>query len=212
MSRLKAAAVAAECCSDETDEWTVGQMVLAVSQEMLELTGRYELDSAHTRVGFAARHAMVTTVRGCFAEFSGGVVLDAQDPSRSSAELVVDTASITTGQAQRDAHLRSADFFDVETFPELVFASTAVQLRGINKFHMSGDLTICAVTRPVVVEFAFDGLARDPFGDVRAGFSGRATLRRSDFGLTYNAGLELGGFLISDEVTLELDVSAIRTP
>ena len=186
--------------------------MLGTAQEMLELTGWYELDPAHSRVGFAARHAMVTTVRGCFAEFSGGVAVDAQEPRRSRAELVIDTASITTGQAQRDAHLRSVDFFDVETFPELLFASTAVEPGTDSGFVMTGDLTVRAVTRPVTVEFSYEGLARDPFGNVRAGFSGRATVRRSDFGLTYNAALELGGVLISDEVTLELDVSAIRTP
>ncbi len=100
--------------------------MLTTQAEVLELTGRYELDPAHTRIGFAARYAMVTTVRGCFADFSGGAVLDADVPSRSSAELVVDTASITTGQGQRDAHLRSPDFFDVDTYPELLFTSTAV--------------------------------------------------------------------------------------
>lgn len=193
-----------------TDDGAGSMPVL--QQQVLELSGRYELDPAHTRVGFAARHAMVTTVRGCFAEFSGGAVLDAQDPARSSAELVVDTASITTGQAQRDAHLRGPDFLDVDTFPELLFTSTAVQPAAGGGFRMTGDLTVRALTRPVQVDFTFHGLVRDPFGAQRAGFTGRATLRRSDFGLTYNAALELGGVLISDEITLEFDVSAIATP
>ncbi len=185
-------------------------MLMAESQ-VLRLSGRYELDPAHTRIGFAARHAMVTTVRGCFSEFSGGAVLDADVPSRSSVELVVDTASITTGQAQRDAHLRSPEFFDVDTFPELLFTSTAVEAaEGDGEFRVVGDLTVAAVTRPVVVEFSFNGLVRDPFGFERAGFTGRSAVRRSDFGLTYNAALELGGILISDEVTLEIDVSAIK--
>lgn len=186
-------------------------MTMPILHDALELTGHYELDPAHTRVGFAARHAMVTTVRGHFTEFSGGVFLDADAPCRSRAELVVDTASVTTGQQQRDAHLRSPDFFDVDTYPELLFTSTGVEPVGGDDFRMVGDLTVRAVTRPVVVAFTFQGVVRDPFGSQRAGFAGRASVRRSDFGLTYNAALELGGFLVSDEVTLEFDVSAIKS-
>lgn len=175
------------------------------------LTGEYELDPAHTRIGFAARHATVTTVRGCFAEFSGGVFLDEDAPQRSRVELVVDTASVTTGQHQRDAHLRSPDFFDVDTYPEMLFASTAVEAVAGDDFRMTGDLTVCGVTRPVVLEVTFHGLARDPYGAQRAGFTGRGAIHRSDFGLTYNAALELGGFLVSDQITLELDVSAVKS-
>lgn len=185
-------------------------MVL-VAGEALELTGRWELDPAHSRIGFAVRHAMVTTVRGCFAEFSGGAVLDADAPHRSSAELVVDAASVSTGQAQRDTHLRSSDFLDVDQHPELLFTSTGAQAAGDGGFRMSGELEVRGVRRPVDVLFSYQGAVRDPFGYQRAGFSGRAKLRRSEFGLTYNAALELGGLLISDEVTLELDLSAIKS-
>lgn len=179
--------------------------------ETLALTGDYELDPAHSRLGFAARHAMVTTVRGHFAQFSGGLVLDGDEPGRSTAELVVDTASMTTGQDQRDAHLRSPDFFDVETYPEMLFTSTAITDVGGGAFQMTGDLTICAVTRPVAIAVTFQGAAVDPFGYQRAGFAGRAVICRSDYGLLYNAALEFGGVLVSDEITLELDVSAIKS-
>ncbi len=174
------------------------------------VTGEYEFDVAHTRIGFAARHATVTAVRGQFAEFSGGVFLDAYEPHRSRVELVVDMASISTGQQQRDAHLRSPDFFDVGTYPEMLFTSSTVDHLHGDEFRMTGELTVCGVTRPVSVDCTSQGVARDPFGAQRTGFTGRAVICRSDFGLTYNAALELGGFLISDEITVELDVSAVK--
>jgi polyisoprenoid-binding protein YceI len=175
-----------------------------------DLTGDYQLDPAHTRIGFVARHAMVTKVRGSFKEFEATVHLDAADPTKSSARLTLKVDSIDTGQEQRDAHLRTADFFDVPNFPEIVFESTAVEKVGDRGYRLTGDLTIKDVTRPVTVDFEYVGSAKDPFGNMRAGFEGKATVNRKDWGLSWNAALETGGFLVSDKIVLEFDVSALK--
>ena len=175
-----------------------------------DLTGDYQIDVAHTRLGFTARHAMVTSVRGSFGDFAGRAHLDATDPSKSTAELTIRTASLSTGQEQRDAHVRGADFFDVETYPEIKFVSTAAEQLDEDTFRLTGDLTIKDVTRPVSVDFTYNGSAKDPFGNLRAGFDGRTTLNRKDWGLTWNAALETGGLLVSDKIKLEFDVSAIK--
>jgi polyisoprenoid-binding protein YceI len=175
-----------------------------------DLTGTYQLDVAHTRIGFVARHAMVTSVRGSFGEFEGEAHLDAADPTKSTAKVTIKVASLSTGQDQRDAHLRSPDFFDVETYPEITFASTGVEQVDSETYRVTGDLTIKDTTRPVTVEFTFNGSAKDPFGNLRAGFEGKATVNRKDWGLTWNAALETGGFLVSDKIKLEFDVSAVK--
>jgi polyisoprenoid-binding protein YceI len=175
-----------------------------------DLTGDYQIDPAHTRLGFVARHAMVTKVRGTFREVDGSIHLDAQDPTKSSAQVKVNVASITTDQDQRDAHLRGGDFFDVEQFPELTFTSTSAEKVDDETYKLTGDLTIKGVTRPVTIEFEYTGSAKDPFGNLRAGFEGRAEVNRKDWDLSWNAALETGGFLVSDKIKLELDVSAIR--
>jgi polyisoprenoid-binding protein YceI len=177
-----------------------------------DIAGDYTLDITHTRIGFSARHAMVTTVRGQFGEFEGGAHLDTTDPSASSAKVNIRAASISTGQADRDAHLRSADFFDVETFPELTFVTTAVTRTDATTWTVTGDLTIKGVTNPVTIDFESTGSARDPFGNLRVGFEGAATINRKDWGLTWNAALETGGVLVSEKIKLEFDVSAIATP
>ena len=171
-------------------------------------TGDYTLDPTHTRLGFSARHAMVTTVRGQFTEFTGSAHLDAADPTASSVSLVIEAASIDTGVADRDAHLRSADFLDVATHPTLTFTSTAVT-RDAEVWTITGDLVIKGQSRPVTIEFEFAGSAQDPFGNLRLGFEGHASISRKDFGLTWNAALETGGVLVSDKVRLDFDVSAI---
>lgn len=176
------------------------------------LSGTYSLDPTHTRLGFVARHAMVTKVRGSFAEFEGTATLDFEDPSRSSASVTFQVASINTNQAQRDAHLRTNDFFDAPTYPTATFTSTAVRVVDDTTFEMTGDLTLKGVTRPVTITWESTGTATDPYGNLRAGFEGRATINRKDWGITYNAALETGGVLISDKIQLELDVSAIRQP
>ncbi|MCW2612332.1 MAG: hypothetical protein QOC93_435 [Actinomycetota bacterium] len=175
-----------------------------------DLSGDYEFDIAHTRIGFAARHAMVTSVRGAFNEFEGTAHLDAADLSRSSARVVLKVASIDTGSEQRDGHLRSADFFDVETYPETTFVATGFERVDDEEFRVTGDLTVKDVTKPVTVDLTFNGSARDPFGNLRAGFEGTATVNRKDWGLTWNAALETGGFLVSDKIKLEFDVSAVK--
>jgi polyisoprenoid-binding protein YceI len=175
-----------------------------------DLTGDYQLDPAHTRIGFVARHAMVTKVRGTFKQFEGSAHLDAQDPTKSSATLRIKTDSIDTGSEQRDAHLRTNDFFDAPNHPEIVFESTSAERIDDDTYRLAGDLTIKGVTKPVSVDFEFTGSAKDPFGNLRAGFEGTATVNRKDWDLTWNAPLETGGFLVSDRVVLEFDVSAIK--
>ncbi|MBD8871093.1 YceI family protein [Nocardioides donggukensis] len=182
----------------------------AQSGAVADLTGEYTLDPTHTRIGFSARHAMVTTVRGSFATFDGAARIDAQRPADSSVELAIDVASIDTGVADRDGHLRSGDFLDVEQFPRITFVSTAVEREGESTWLVTGDLTIKDVTRPVTVPFEATGSARDPFGNVRVGFEGEVSVNRKDWGLTWNAALETGGVLISEKVKLSFDVSAIR--
>jgi polyisoprenoid-binding protein YceI len=177
-----------------------------------DITGDYTLDVTHTRIGFSARHAMVTTVRGQFNEFEGTAHVDTANPAASSARVRIRAASIDTGNADRDGHLRSGDFLDVETFPELVFTTTAVSRTDADTFTVTGDLTIKDVTRPVTIDFDLTGSARDPFGNLRVGFEGSTTINRKDWGLTWNAALETGGVLVSDKIKLELDISAIAVP
>jgi polyisoprenoid-binding protein YceI len=174
-----------------------------------DVTGDYTVDPTHTRIGFSTRHAMVTTVRGAFTDFEGTAHLDVANPAQSSAQLRIKVASIDTAQEQRDAHLRTGDFFDAEQYPEIVFASTAVEQLDADLYAVTGDLTIKDVTKPVTVEFSVVGSAKDPFGNLRVGFEGSATINRKEWGLTYNAALETGGVLISDRIKLEFDVSAI---
>jgi polyisoprenoid-binding protein YceI len=176
------------------------------------LTGTYAIDPSHSHVGFVVRHAMVSKVRGSFTDFEGSGYFDAEDPSRSHLELVVSVASIDTNSADRDAHLRSPDFFDVDRFPHMRFVSTGVERTGDGTYRVTGDLTIRDVTRPVQVDFELGGAAVDPFGNQRLGLEGRAVVNRKDWGLTWNAALETGGVLVGEKVTLEFEVSAIRTP
>ena len=175
-----------------------------------ELTGDYTLDPAHTRIGFVARHAMVTKVRGSFTEFEGTAHLDFADPTKSSAKLTIQVPSITTGNGQRDDHLRNNDFFDAPTHPEITFVSTGVEVKGDDEFTLLGDLTIKDVTKPVAVDFELTGTAKDPFGNTRVGFDGKAVIKRTDWGVSWNAALETGGVLVSEKITLEFDVSAIK--
>ena len=176
---------------------------------LADITGDYTIDPSHTRLGFVARHAMVTKVRGAFTEFSGTAHVDTADPSKSSVSITIVANSITTGQQQRDDHLRSGDFFDSESHPEITFVSTSVDRDG-DEWTITGDLTIKGVSRPVSVLFEHTGSAKDPYGNVRIGFEGAAAINRKDWGLTWNAALETGGVMVSDRIKLEFDVSAIR--
>ena len=177
---------------------------------LTDLAGNWTLDADHTRVGFVARHAMVTKVRGAFNDFEGTVVVDSHDFTKSTSSLTIKAASIDTRNAQRDAHLRSNDFLAMDQYPEITFASSAVTQTGPTRFELVGDLTIKDVTKSVAIPFEFEGLATDPFGNMRAGFEGQATINRKDYGITYNAALETGGVLISDKIVLEFEVSAIK--
>ncbi|MDP9443534.1 MAG: YceI family protein [Actinomycetota bacterium] len=175
------------------------------------LSGTYALDPTHSRIGFVARHAMVTKVRGAFNEFEGTATLDFDDVSRSSASVTIQAASVDTRQAQRDAHLRSNDFLAMDEFPTITFTSTAARQTGDAEFELDGDLIVRGVTRPVTIPFTFEGTAVDPFGNTRVGFEGSVVIHRKDFGVSYNAALETGGVLISDKVTLGFEVSAVKT-
>jgi polyisoprenoid-binding protein YceI len=175
-----------------------------------DLSGDYQFDVAHTRIYFVARHAMVTSVRGHFHEFDGRLHLDAGDPAASTAEITVKVASLDTGQEQRDAHLRSPDFFDVETYPDMTFRSTEVAAVDEDTYRVTGDLMVRDQTRPVTLDVTFNGSAKDPFGNLRAGFEGRGVVNRKDWGLTWNAALETGGFMVSDKIRIEFDVSAVK--
>ena len=175
-----------------------------------EITGTYTIDPAHSRIGFVARHAMVTKVRGNFNEFEGSLRLDTADPGQSSAEISIDVASVDTRQQQRDDHLRNNDFFDAPTYPKITFKSTKVEQVDSENFKVTGDLTIKETTKPVTVDFELTGAAKDPFGNERVGFEGKAVINRTDWGVNWNAALETGGILVSEKVTLELEVSAVK--
>jgi polyisoprenoid-binding protein YceI len=176
----------------------------AVSPELAALTGDYTIDPAHSTIGFVARHAMVTNVKGSFQDFTGTLHLDGTDPSRSTASLDVVMDSISTGNADRDGHLKSADFFKADEFPAMTFRSTKAEALGGDDYRITGDLTILGTTRPLAIDLEFNGAAKDPFGNERVGFEGKAEILRSEWGLTWNAALETGGVLVSD------DISAIR--
>jgi polyisoprenoid-binding protein YceI len=175
-----------------------------------DLSGTYDLDPAHTRVGFVARHAMVTKVRGQFTEFEGRAVIDGADFSASTVSLTIQAASIDTRNEQRDGHLRSNDFLGMDEYPQITFVSTAVAQTGPTSFDVTGDLTIKGVTNAITVPFEFEGAATDPFGNQRVGFEGSVTINRKDYGVSWNAALETGGVLVSEKVTLEFEVSAIK--
>jgi polyisoprenoid-binding protein YceI len=176
-----------------------------------DITGEYTIDQTHSRLGFSARHAMVTTVRGQFTDFAGTARIDTANPAASRVELTIKTASIDTGVADRDGHLRSGDFFDAEANPEITFVSTEVEREDESTWVITGDLTMKGVSKPVTIEFESTGSARDPFGNLRVGFEGATTINRKDWGLTWNAALETGGVLVSEKVKLEFDVSAIQS-
>jgi polyisoprenoid-binding protein YceI len=185
-------------------------MTTASAPALTELTGTYTLDPAHTRIGFVARHAMVTKVRGSFDEFAGTAVLDGANPANSRVEVTIEAASIDTRNAQRDEHLRSNDFLAMQEYPKITFTSTGVRQAGETTFEVTGDLTIKGVTNEITIPFEFEGSATDPFGNQRVGFEGSVTINRRDYGVTWNAALEGGGVLVSDKVTLEFEISAIK--
>ncbi|GGB69693.1 polyisoprenoid-binding protein [Knoellia flava TL1] len=180
----------------------------ASSAYVSDIAGHYVLDPSHSRLGFSARHAMVTKVRGSFEEFEGTAHVDTVNPAASSVTVTIAAASVTTGNEQRDGHLKTPDFFDVENHPSITFVSTKVARQGA-VWSITGDLTINATTNPVTIDFEETGSAKDPYGNTRIGFEGATTIDRGDWGLAFNAALETGGVLVSEKVTLEFDISAI---
>ncbi len=172
------------------------------------ISGDYTLDPSHTRIGFSARHAMVTKVRGNFDEFEGSAHVDTANPANSSVTVTIEAASVTTGNEQRDGHLKTPDFFDIANYPQITFVSTDVERDGA-EWAITGDLTINGVTKSVTIPFEETGSAKDPFGNTRVGFEGEVTIDRTDWNLSFNAALETGGVLVSEKVKLEFDISAI---
>ena len=193
--------------TEKTSE-TVDVATEATSNFVSDIAGDYVLDPHHTRLGFSARHAMVTKVRGQFDEFEGTAHIDTVTPANSKVNVTIQAASVTTGNEQRDSHLKTPDFFDTENYPTITFASTTVE-RDRDEWDITGDLTINGVTKPVTIEFEETGSAKDPYGNTRLGFEGDTTITRTDWNLNFNAALETGGVLVSEKVKLEFDISAI---
>ncbi|MDA8385521.1 MAG: YceI family protein [Actinomycetota bacterium] len=181
-----------------------------MSQITAELSGKYAIDPSHSRIGFSARHAMVTKVRGGFNEFEGSGVLDGGDVTKSSLQVTIKAASIDTRNADRDNHIRSNDFLALDEYPEITFTSTGIEAVGGDKFRANGDLTVRGVTRPVTFDLEFTGTEIDPWGNRRIGVEGSTVINRKDFGVSWNAALESGGILVSENVTLEFEISAVK--
>jgi polyisoprenoid-binding protein YceI len=174
-------------------------------------TGTYAIDPTHSLIGFVVRHAMVTKVHGSFNDYSGSGYFDAETPANSHLQLTIKVASIDTRNADRDAHLRTNDFFDMEKYPEITFTSTAFDKVDAENFTITGDLKMKDISKAVVIDFEYTGSAVDPYGNQRIGFEGKATINRKDWGITWNAALEAGGVTVGEKVTLEFEISAIRT-
>ncbi len=169
----------------------------------------WKIDPSHTNVEFAVRHLMITTVRGRFTDVRGTVRTDEADLTASEIDVTIGAASIDTREPQRDTHLRSADFFDVEKFPDLRFVSRRIESAGGDRYTVAGDLTIRGVTHEVTLDAVSEGRGKDPWGGERAGFSATTKINRSRFGLTWNQLLEAGGVAVSDEVRISIDVELV---
>ena len=173
-------------------------------------TTTWKIDSAHSNVEFSVRHLMITTVKGRFAEVSGSVTTHDSDPAKGAVDVTINAASIDTREQQRDAHLRSADFFETEKYPVIAFRSTRIEDVKGDRFTLVGDLTMHGVTREVALDVTSEGRAKDPWGGERAGFTATGKLKRSDFGLTWNQALEAGGVLVGDDIKISLDVELLK--
>ena len=172
--------------------------------------GVWTIGPAHSSVEFVVRHLMISKVRGTFREFRGTIDI-AEDPTQSSVEATIMAASIDTGDRKRDEHLRSADFLDVEHYPEIRYRSTSVQPADGDQWRVDGDLTVKDITRPISLNVEFCGVATDPWGNARAGFLGTTEINRHDFDITWNQALETGGYLVGKGVRVEIDVEAVRS-
>ena len=188
---------------------TSNPAVRIVGNEEVPAAGAYALDASHSQVGFAVRHLMVSKTRGRFSEFAGTVDI-AENPLESSVAVTIQTASVDTRDEQRDGHLRSGDFFDVEAWPTMTYQSRSVRQVGQGRYVVEGDLTIKGVTQAVPLELSFEGGATDPWGGVRVGFSAKAELDREAFGLSWNQALETGGVLVGKKVSIEIEAEAVK--
>lgn len=171
----------------------------------------WQIDPAHTHVGFSVKHLMVSTVRGQFKRYSGTLALDPNDFTRSKFAGEVEVASIETGNGDRDAHLRTNDFFDAANHPKITFKSSKIELKSEGEYVVHGDLTIRGVTKPIALDVEFHGTSKSPYGKTVAGFSATGSLNRKDFGVNFNAVLETGGVAVSDKVKLDVEVEAIAS-
>ena len=180
-------------------------MTTTLAQPLNEIATNWQIDAAHTNVEFAVRHLMISTVRGRFGEVSGTLSLDPNDPTAATAEVTIKTASIDTRQEQRDAHLRSADFFEAERYPVITFRSNRIEGDTESEFLLHGDLTIRGVTREIVLNVTRDGQGTDPWGGQRVAFSATGKIDRKAFGLTYNQALETGGVVVGEEIKISID-------
>ena len=171
--------------------------------------GTWTIDQVHSEVGFTVRHMMVSKVRGRFGAFSGQIVTG-ENPVQSSVTAEIDLTSIDTNNDQRDEHIRSADFFEVETYPTMSYRSTGIREDGDGGYLVDGELTLKGVTKPVELQLEIGGFGPDAFGGYRAGFSAQATINRRDFGVNFNAALETGGAVVGDKVTITLDIEAVK--
>ncbi len=167
-------------------------------------------DLVHSSIGFSVRHMVVSKVRGKFTRWTGTIRMDENDLARTQVDVAIETAGVDTGVEQRDNHLRSADFFDVEKFPAMAFKSTSVEKAPDGSLRLFGNLTLHGVTKPVTLEVEFAGSQKDPWGGTRAGFSARTSLDRRDFGLTYNQLLETGGVLVGEKVDVDIEIEAVK--
>jgi polyisoprenoid-binding protein YceI len=172
-------------------------------------TSVWAIDTAHSQVEFSVKHMMFSTVKGSFEGVTGTITLDEQNLANSSVRVEIDPATISTRDEKRDAHLRSADFFDVETFPTMTFVSTSVQPARGQDLTITGDLTMHGVTKPVVLEAEFNGRGMSPFGMEVISYTAKGKLSRGEFGLNWNAALEAGGVLVSDEIKIAIEVEAV---
>lgn len=173
-------------------------------------TQTWQIDSAHSGIHFSVRHLVIAKVRGQFSRWTGALTVPDGDFSRATVDVAIDATSIDTGVAERDAHLKSADFFDVASFPELTFRGGRIEPKGADRFALVGDLTIRGITREVVLDVESAGQTKDPWGNVRAGFAGKTAVDRKQFGLTWNQALEAGGVMVGDKVEIEVEVEAVR--
>lgn len=179
----------------------------AIAETTGLVAGTWNIDPTHSEVGFVVRHVMVSKVKGVFSKFDGAITVD-EDPLRSRVEATIDASSIDTREPQRDAHLRSSDFFDVETHPEIRFVSTSIVPEG-DDFTVTGELTIHGVTRQVELALEFNGVSPDPWGGLRAGFSASTEISRADFGIVFNIPLDGGGVVVGDKIKIHLEIEAV---